>query len=738
MPQRVQTLRSSVKTQRPSSGTREPGELYVNFPDLQFGMINAGKVAQDLLPVRYFSASADYVTGDFVVYNAKVYKARGAITAGAFNPAQWDALTVTGEAEPPISLGTTSQYWRGDKTWQTLDKSAVGLSNVDNTSDINKPVSTAQAAADALKANIASPTFTGDPKAPTPAPGDSDTSIATTNFVSVAIGNRPLDAPVDGKYYGRKDGGWSKVTEEAASDSITYGRKNGAWSAVVGGAVISDTPPPGPLTPGQLWWESDTGNTFLWFDDGDTTQWVQQNIQPAGGGSSWAGQFLPFSTNATVSGLSFTQADLGFGVRGTSFVFNTKPDFTGTDVLTVTESGTVTASYIIVGTVDGSSVGNGVRLLKRGTGFSEVIGFLDGAGALRGQMGLNPTHGFYVRAGDVTTDDLVVDASGNLTAAGDIQSASTVFKGTTQAILGCTTAGTVYLRPTYNSATNQTTLDTNGNMVINGDCSPAGSLVATGHVVSTQYIRGATTSTIFANTTSGTIYFRPVGYSSGTGQCAIGNTGDLTVAQDIAFTGICGSNALATNSVKANHQCKNGVSISGGGYGAQLFNMLWTGTFMTLFADNTNLGQIGGTSDYRIKKDIEPLPSMWEQVKALKPIKYTQAEFQTVMSAETAQTVARQKAEKAARDAEILKASPDAILRQEEEPRGPLFVADDIERWGFIAHEAQETLVPTAASGEKDMEDGVQGLNLAPILAATVKALQEAMARIEALEGAAS
>jgi len=35
--------------------------------------------------------------------------------------------------EPIISSGTTSQYLRGDKTWQTLDKTAVGLSNVENT-----------------------------------------------------------------------------------------------------------------------------------------------------------------------------------------------------------------------------------------------------------------------------------------------------------------------------------------------------------------------------------------------------------------------------------------------------------------------------------------------------------------------------------------------------------------------------------------------------------------------------
>lgn len=55
------------------------------------------------------------------------------------------APTVPGLAgkEPSVTAGTTSQYYRGDKTWQTLDKTAVGLSNVDNTSDTNKPISTA-------------------------------------------------------------------------------------------------------------------------------------------------------------------------------------------------------------------------------------------------------------------------------------------------------------------------------------------------------------------------------------------------------------------------------------------------------------------------------------------------------------------------------------------------------------------------------------------------------------------
>jgi len=51
--------------------------------------------------------------------------------------------THAGTYEPAFASGLAGQYFRGDKTWQTLDKSAVGLGSVDNTSDASKPVSTA-------------------------------------------------------------------------------------------------------------------------------------------------------------------------------------------------------------------------------------------------------------------------------------------------------------------------------------------------------------------------------------------------------------------------------------------------------------------------------------------------------------------------------------------------------------------------------------------------------------------
>ena len=68
-----------------------------------------------------------------------------------------------------------------------MDKASVGLSNVDNTSDANKPVSAATQAALDLKAPLASAALTGVPTAPTATAGTNTTQIATTAFVSNAI-----------------------------------------------------------------------------------------------------------------------------------------------------------------------------------------------------------------------------------------------------------------------------------------------------------------------------------------------------------------------------------------------------------------------------------------------------------------------------------------------------------------------------------------------------------------------
>lgn len=72
---------------------------------------------------------------------------------------------------------------------QAAARTGIGLGSVNNTSDADKPVSTAQQTALNLKANLNSPAFTGNPTAPTPPVGDNDTSIATTAYVRAEFPN---------------------------------------------------------------------------------------------------------------------------------------------------------------------------------------------------------------------------------------------------------------------------------------------------------------------------------------------------------------------------------------------------------------------------------------------------------------------------------------------------------------------------------------------------------------------
>ena len=136
------------------------------------------------------------------------------------------------------------------------------------------------------------------------------------------------------------------------------------------------------------------------------------------------------------------------------------------------------------------------------------------------------------------------------------------------------------------------------------------------------------------------------------------------------------------------YQCKPGIS---GAYIANSFNINWT-TGAQLWIDNTNVGTISVTSDYRVKKGIKPLGSMWEKVRNLRPISFHWKPFSVFKN------------------------------------------VDPALQYGFVAHEIQEDIIPSAASGKKDAENEIQSLNLPAIVAALTKALQEAMDRIEALE----
>ena len=92
MVNRVQTLRSSAPGVLPQAGTRQPGELWLNFADFALGFIDASQTAQKILAVRWFVPTASYAVGDFVLNGGNLYRAIAPSSAGAFVAANWSKV----------------------------------------------------------------------------------------------------------------------------------------------------------------------------------------------------------------------------------------------------------------------------------------------------------------------------------------------------------------------------------------------------------------------------------------------------------------------------------------------------------------------------------------------------------------------------------------------------------------------------------------------------------------------
>ena len=64
---------------------------------------------------------------------------------------------------------------------------------------------------------------------------------------------------------------------DAPSNGVQYTRRDANWSAVeTDYTEISPTPPPNAV-PGQSWYDSKDGRTYIYYEDTDSSQWVEMN-----------------------------------------------------------------------------------------------------------------------------------------------------------------------------------------------------------------------------------------------------------------------------------------------------------------------------------------------------------------------------------------------------------------------------------------------------------------------------
>lgn len=544
-----------------------------------------------------------------------------------------------------------------------------------------------------VKAPLASPALTGNPTAPTPTAGDNDTSVATTAFVTTAVATATVPpatvAPLmDGAAavgtttkYAREDHRHPTDTTLAPIASPTFTGVPAAPTATVGtsttqlattafvGTAITNAAVPGPATVTPLM----DGTAAV----GTTTKYAREDHRHP----------TDTSREATITAgttAQYWRGDKTFQTLDKAAVGLGNVDNTSDASKPVSTAG---------------AAADALRVLKVGDTMTGDLTITKAAAALL----INPTSGqgslnFYrnsslrwqwllqndAESGGNAGSTLMVTRNSDAGAFIDVPLQISRVNGQVM-IAGTLSAG--------NSVSAVTIAATTGGLNVTV---PSGNALTT-HTVSgvRSWIDGCVSNGHFwvQDTSSGTIHI------------------DIDPALGVMF-----STSFAAY-LGGGMRGRQGSNASG--YVGSNHNWAWTGTVIQAWVDNTNTGNITVSSDYRIKKDVVELSNMWETVKLLRPIRYTQAEFTPPI-------------EKAIQLKEAMEA---ADKGKEAKPApGPLFVADDVERWGFVAHELQETLIENAATGYKDSPDTVQSPNPWTVIAALTKALQEAMVRIEALE----
>jgi hypothetical protein len=347
---------------------------------------------------------------------------------------------------------------------------------------------------------------------------------------------------------------------------------------------------------GNLWWDTNGGNLYLWYDDGTSQQWVPATNQP-GAASVFTGAIPPSSPQPNALWWD--------SVGGQLYVWYNDGTSTQWVVANNTQAGV--ASF--------NSRQGAVTLTT--TDITNANGFTTAGGALYGNVSINQSTGSAILSLTAPNQQsrMVMGAAAN----GNARWA-------------------IYL--------GDGTQETGGNNGADFD------------------IQGFTDAGAYLNT--------PFKIKR--------STGDVNIA---------GGSVLADGRANwSGVQCRQG---SAGAVSGNYHNIDWV-SGAHLWVDTSNVGAFAFTSDYRTKQNVEPLPSTWQHVKALRPISYQHNDYKK------------------------------------------LYVDDGVERWGFLAHELQETLIESAATGVKDQENVIQSPDPWTIIATLTKALQEAMARIEALE----
>ena len=277
-------------------------------------------------------------------------------------------VTGTGNNGKLLKAGATD----GSLVWDTISKADVGLSNVDNTSDVNKPISTATANALSDKAPISHIGSVGEEHhglasqaiAGFMSPTDK-IKLDNISGVSVVSGVSSVNGKTGEVVLTKADVGLNLVNNtsdlakpistatqtaldaKADTTSITPFARTliddvdaAAMRTTLGidelpvRSFIGDTPPINPWN-GVTWYCTDDGRTYVYYADTDSTQWVENSPQnPANtdtlSGTNVNGSYAQFADGTLICWVSTTTSTAATKDITYPMAFNSAPVCTAT------------------------------------------------------------------------------------------------------------------------------------------------------------------------------------------------------------------------------------------------------------------------------------------------------------------------------------------------------------------------------------------------------------------------